>query len=116
MAPYWDRKKPASNAYGDIAIKALIDSMLEIGCTKSNLQAKVFGGGEVLNIQNDFLNVSKANVEVANEQLKKHNVPIVSSSVGGIYGRKLRFNTKSGHVYVKRVNSIAGRVLSSSAA
>lgn len=71
MLPYWNGKGLASPKYGNIAIEKLIQKMIEQGCQIKDLQAKVFGGGDVLATENKIFNIGKRNIELAEHYLKK---------------------------------------------
>jgi chemotaxis protein CheD len=104
MLPMWNGDGLASPKYGNIAIDKLIDNMMhQLGCQKRNLQAKVFGGGEVIETKVAAFNIGKRNIEVAKEQLQEHNIPIVAMSVGGNQGRKIQYFTQTGKVKMKLV-------------
>lgn len=103
MLPFWNGQGLASPKYGNIAIEKLIEKMLINGSNKKNLIAKVFGGGEILSNQSELFTIGKRNIEISKTILSKKNIPIVSSSVGGILGRKLRFNTENGEVILKYI-------------
>jgi chemotaxis protein CheD len=103
MLPYWNGQGLASPKYGNIAIEKLIDKMLSMGCIKSNLKAKIFGGGEVIETQVVQFNIGTRNIEVARLLLDEKKIPIISSSVGGKLGRKIEFMTSSGEVRQKYV-------------
>ncbi|MDH4028946.1 MAG: chemotaxis protein CheD [Nitrospirota bacterium] len=109
MLPLWNGEGLPSPKYGNIAISKLIENMLGLGCKKSNLKAKVFGGGEVLNSSGGILNISARNIELAWELLKEEGIPIISSEVGGNQGRKLIFNTESGTVLLRKVQKTMGK-------
>ena len=103
MLPLWNGQGLASPRYGNIAIEKLIDQMIELGSSKRNLKAKIFGGGEVLEIQNSTFNIGLRNIELATNFLAENNIPIISKSVGGKYGRKILFQTETGEVRMKYV-------------
>lgn len=103
MLPLWNGEGLASPRYGNIAIDKLIEQMTELGSRKKNLKAKVFGGGEVLEIQNASFNIGLRNIEMGINQLQEHNIPIISKSVGGKFGRKILFYTGTGEVRMKYV-------------
>src|SRR5574344_1419860 len=48
MLPSWNGNDLASPMYGNIALDKLIDRMMALGSRLDDLQAKVFGGGELL--------------------------------------------------------------------
>lgn len=103
MLPLWNGEGLPSPKYGNIAIPMLIEKMLSLGCRKDGLVAKYFGGGHVLENQNDFLNVGERNIILAKDILKTEDIRIASQDVGGTTGRKIVFHTSSGAVLVKRL-------------
>ena len=59
MLPLWNGQGLASPKFGNIAIVKLYERMLELGCNKSNIIAKVFGGGEVIDTQISNFNIGQ---------------------------------------------------------
>ena len=107
MLPTWNGMELASPKYGNIAIERLTARMLQLGCKKNNLVAKVFGGGEVITVSSSSMHIGERNIMVAEEMLLEQNIPIIGRSTGGKNGRKIIFNTHTGEVlqcYIK--NSI----------
>jgi chemotaxis protein CheD len=105
MLPYWNGNGLASPKYGNIAIEKLYNKMLNYGSDRNNLKAKVFGGGEVIDVEVSHYKIGKRNIMLAKEMLKEYKIQIVASSVGGKLGRKIIFNTKTGEIrqrFVKR--------------
>lgn len=98
MLPYWNGNGLASPKYGNIAVEKLLEKMISFGSKKSNLVAKVFGGGEVIETKSQQFHIGERNIQFAWEQLKELNIQVVSSSVGGKNGRKIIFNTETGEV------------------
>lgn len=110
MLPTWNGMELASPKYGNIAIERLTERMLQLGCKKNNLIAKVFGGGEVITVSSSSMHIGERNIMVAEEMLSELNIPIVGRSTGGKNGRKIIFNTHTGEVlqcYIK--NSMGGK-------
>jgi len=101
MLPLWNGDGLASPRYGNIAITKLIEKMLDLGADRSNLKAKVFGGGDVLKVTSTFMNIGARNVVLAQDLLRDEKIPIISADTGGQNGRKLLYNTRSGVVLVK---------------
>ncbi len=101
MLPFWNGEGLASPRFGNIAIMKLIERMLEEGAERRNLQAKVFGGGDMLRATTAFMNIGQRNILLAQDLLRDEHIPIVSSDTGGKHGRKLLFNTHTGVVLVK---------------
>lgn len=110
MLPTWNGMELASPKYGNIAIERLTEKMLQLGCKKNNLVAKVFGGGEVITVSSSSMHIGERNIMVAEEMLAEQNIPIIGRSTGGKNGRKIIFNTHTGEVlqcYIK--NSMGSR-------
>lgn len=89
--------------YGVHAMDLLLQEMQKLGCRKEKLEAKVFGGGAVLLLQGEGGNkVPKSNIEFAYRVLKtKYQIPVAAGDTGGINGRKIFFDPKTGKVTVK---------------
>lgn len=77
--------------------------MTALGCKQHNLQAKLFGGGEVVETKNNTFKIGQRNIEIAEQMLKEKNIAIISKSVGGKNGRKIRYNTETGTVLMKMI-------------
>jgi chemotaxis protein CheD len=105
MLPLWNGNELESPKYGNVAIDKLISKILILGCKPRNLIAKVFGGSEVLSNQNNTqFHIGRGNIEIAMEILQDKKIPVVSSSLGGKFGRKIVFRTHTGevrHLYIK---------------
>lgn len=101
MLPLWNGNGFASPKFGNIAIEKLIEKLVNLGCKKINLQAKVFGGGAVIETNNANFCVGARNAQLAMELLEEHRIPVVAQSVGGKNGRKLMFMTSTGEVFQK---------------
>lgn len=91
--------------YGMFAMEKMINEMMKLGARRHSLQAKVFGGGEVLGTKVN--NVSKSNITFAMNYLKMEDIPILSYDVGGRYGRKLFFVPETFEVFVKKIGQEA---------
>jgi chemotaxis protein CheD len=93
-----------SPRYGDVAIPALVRSVVALGATRQDLRAKIFGGADVAPAGHpDDGALGAQNVEVAIELLEAEGVRILSADVGGKHGRKLVFNTVDGTALVWRL-------------
>jgi chemotaxis receptor (MCP) glutamine deamidase CheD len=95
--------------YGDYAIKALVrDAMIQRVNIKE-LQARIYGGASIVtsvNINsalNAAFEVGKRNIEMAEHMLERLDIPIVARDVGGVYGRRISFDTPTGKVDVKSI-------------
>ncbi|NJO88402.1 MAG: chemotaxis protein CheD [Chloroflexia bacterium] len=105
MLPLWNGQGLASPRYGNIAIKKLIENIEVLGSSRKNLKAKIFGGAEIITTNVSQFMIGERNINIAKEMLHEEGLPIVASSVGGKYGRKIIFDTFSGEVRQKYVGS-----------
>jgi len=111
MLPYWNGQGLASPKYGNIAIERLVEKMMSLGSQKSNLKAKVFGGGEVIDTNISQFHIGERNIQIAMEILEELRLPIVAKSVGGKLGRKIEYNTNTGEVKQKYIErSITAKI------
>lgn len=114
MLPFWNGQGLASPKYGNIAIERLLERMLLLGSKKSNLRAKVFGGGEVIDTNIPQFRIGERNIHLAIDMLNELKIPIVAKSVGGKLGRKIEYLTATGEVkqrYIERAIQVHGQVL-----
>jgi chemotaxis receptor (MCP) glutamine deamidase CheD len=89
--------------YGVHAMELLINSCMKAGADRRRLQAKVFGGGHVLNTKEMAGNVPEENLRFILNFLKIERIPIVSSDIGGYEARVVYFFTDTGRVLLKRL-------------
>jgi chemotaxis protein CheD len=92
-----------SGRYGSYAMELLINELLKRGATRATLEAKVFGGGQVISGMNT-MNVGERNTSFVLDYLKTERIPVVSKDVMEIYPRKVCFLPASGKVMVKRLS------------
>ncbi len=103
MLPFWNGEGLASPKYGNIAIEKLLEKLQNYGSNKTNLVAKVFGGGEVIETEAGLFHIGERNIEIALNTLKEYRINIIASSVGGKLGRKIQFDTEEGTVLMKYI-------------
>lgn len=92
----------ASGRYGSYAMELLINEMLKLGARRESLQAKIFGGGQVMH-NFTTMNVGERNTAFVTQYLQTERIPIVSEDVLDIYPRKVVFFPASGKAMVKRL-------------
>jgi len=90
----------------DSSIAYMVEVMAGIkGFSCRRLEAKLFGGADVLSLRLGLLpdspTIGAQNIIAAREALRKHGVPITVERVGGDQGCKLYFYTHTGEVYLK---------------
>lgn len=74
--------------FGAFAMELLINELLKRGARKNRLQAKLFGGGRIVNGLSD---IGAKNAAFARQFLAREGIPCVSESLGGDRGRRIRF-------------------------
>lgn len=94
-----------STRYGVYAMEIMINELLKMGARRSNLQAKVFGGGNVL--RGFTVNkVGQTNATFVVEYLRKEGIKIVAQDMLDIYPRKVYYFPRSCRVLVKQLRGV----------
>jgi chemotaxis protein CheD len=91
-----------SGRYGSYAMELLINEMLKRGASRSSMEAKVFGGGQVVSGMTT-MNVGERNTTFVLDYLKTERIPVLSKDVLDVYPRKVCFLPASGKAMVKRL-------------
>jgi chemotaxis protein CheD len=91
-----------SGRYGSFAMELLINEMMKQGATRSTMEAKVFGGGQVIEGMNT-MNIGERNTAFVTDYLKTERIPIMSKDVLGPHPRKVCFLPASGKAMIKRL-------------
>ena len=88
--------------YGSHAMELLINDLLKRGANRKRLEAKVFGGANVLK---GFTSnpVGTRNAEFVRQYLRAEHIPIVAEDLCGIHPRKIWFFPATGRVVVQRM-------------
>ncbi len=107
MLPYSGtatKDSPVSESmrYGTYAMEVLINQLLRSGARRENLEAKIFGGGNVLK-SFTTMNVGDRNAEFAKKFLKDERIRITGEDLLDIYPRKVYYFPKTGKVLVKKL-------------
>jgi len=91
-----------SGRYGSYAMELLINEMMKRGAQRMTMEAKIFGGGQVVSGMTS-MNVGERNTTFVMDYLKTERIPVVSKDVLDIYPRKVCFLPGSGKAMVKRL-------------
>jgi len=100
-----------SARYGVYAMELLINHLLKMGANRNRLEAKVFGGGNVLRGLT-VNNVGQRNAEFVLDYLHLEQIPIVAQDLLGDYPRKVYFFPDTGQVLVKKIRSLHNSTIS----
>lgn len=88
--------------YGSYAMELLINEMMKLGARRESMQAKVFGGGQVMH-NFTTMNVGERNTRFVLDYLQTERIAVVSQDVLDIYPRKVCFFPVTGKAMVKRL-------------
>ena len=88
--------------YGSYAMELLINHLLKFGARRESMQAKVFGGAQVM-AGFTSMNVGERNTKFVLDYLALERIPVVSQDVLDIHPRKVCFFPASGKALVKRL-------------
>ena len=92
--------------YVECSIKHIVDRITKRGITTSQLEVKMFGGGNVLASNGTRkATVGQQNIEAALETLDALNIRLQSADVGGTHGRKVIFYPHTGEILMKRLKN-----------
>lgn len=102
-----DKDNPASGSmrYGTYAMEVLINQLLRNGARRENLEAKIFGGGNVLK-SFTTMNVGDRNAIFVRNFLKVERIRVTSEDLLDIYPRKVYYFPKTGRVLVKKLKHL----------
>ena len=102
-----DKDSPVSESmrYGTYAMEVLINQLLRNGARRENLEAKIFGGGNVLR-SFTTTNVGDRNALFVRKFLKDENIRVAGEDLLDIYPRKVYFFPKTGRVLVKKLKQL----------
>jgi chemotaxis protein CheD len=92
----------ASTRYGVYAMEMLINQILKRGGRRENLQAKLFGGGNVMAVLSKS-SVGERNAEFALKFLEVEGIPLLAQDLDDVYPRKVYHYPASGRVRVKKI-------------
>lgn len=102
-----DKDSPVSESmrYGTYAMEVLINQLLRNGARRENLEAKIFGGGNVLRSFTTN-NVGDRNAIFVKKYLKDEGIKVTGEDLLDIYPRKVYFFPKTGKVLVKKLKQL----------
>lgn len=105
-----DSPVSASMRYGTYAMEILINELLKAGARRENLEAKVFGGGNVLR---GFIaiNVGERNAQFVRDYLRAEDIRITAEDLNDIHPRKVYFFPRTGKVLVKKLKQMNNNTL-----
>ncbi|ROH85394.1 chemoreceptor glutamine deamidase CheD [Pseudomethylobacillus aquaticus] len=107
-----DADNPVSESmrYGTYAMEILINQLLKMGARREQLEAKIFGGGNVLR-SFTALNVGERNATFVRKFLAAEKIRVVGEDLNDVYPRKVYFFPHTGKVLVKKLRQLNNHTL-----
>lgn len=102
LLPESDGEDRNASRFGVNAMEVLINDILKRGGERSRLEAKLFGGANVINAMSD---VGSRNVAFARQFLSDEGISVAGGDIGGTMPRRIQFWPVSG-----RARQLAVRV------
>lgn len=87
--------------YGAYAMEKLVNDLLKKGASKSRMEVKIFGGGNVIK---SSAMIGDKNVNFIREYLKTEGLKIAQEDVGGTSPRRIHYYPDSGKVMMRKLN------------
>jgi chemotaxis protein CheD len=91
--------------YGSYAMELMINQLIKLGAHRANLEAKVFGGGNVVRGITQT-NVGARNADFALNYLRAEGIPVAGQDLLDVFPRKVYFFPASGRVLVKKLRKL----------
>ena len=88
-----------ANRYGVHAMEILINEILNLGGARSRLQAKVFGGANVIALSSPST-VGERNQAFTIDFLRREGIPVTAADLGGENARRVYFKPATNKVLV----------------
>lgn len=84
-----------STRFGNFAMEKLINELLKAGCSRSSLEIKVFGGGNVTDTRNE---IGTDNAEFVMRYLEAEGLRCAAQDLGGQWPRRIHYSPANGKV------------------
>lgn len=83
----------ANMRYGAHAIPFLVDECVRLGANRSRLEAKIYGGANVISVSQLGDGIGKRNIEFAERTLREMGIRVIEKNVAGESARTIKMNT-----------------------
>lgn len=94
--------------YGNHAMEFLLNEMIKLGATKTNIVCKVFGGA---NMMASTQAIGDLNGRFVLEYARRESLTVAASDLGGDRGRRIVFDPASGRAWRRLLNPGAAGAL-----
>lgn len=91
-----------SMRYGIHAMSMLMNELLKAGAHRERLEAKVFGGGAVMNSLSQ-INIGERNADFVLRFLQMEQIPVLAQDLRGPLPRRVNYFPMSGRVALRRL-------------
>ena len=105
LLPLWNGNGLESPKYGNISIPKMIENMENIGCSRRNMEAKIFGGANIHKSNSEGQMIGHKNVMIAKEILRQYMIPIKAEDTGGNNGRRIMMISNVNKIILKYVQN-----------
>jgi len=105
LLPLWNGNGLESPKYGNISIPKMIENMENIGCSRRNMEAKIFGGANIHTSNTEGQMIGQKNVMIAKEILRQYLIPIKAEDTGGNNGRRIMMISDANRIILKYVQN-----------
>lgn len=95
-----EKAKEAPLMFGDLAVPALIQGVLDLGGQKARLVAKAAGAASLFD-DNKFFNIGERNYTVLRKVLWKNNILLAGEDCGGSVARTMYLEMATGATTIK---------------
>jgi chemotaxis protein CheD len=102
MLPEGSAGAIGAGRYGWHAMELLINALMKRGAARARLQAKVFGGGMVVEGMNS-INIGEQNTRFVLDYLATEGIPVLAHDLLDIHPRRVCLMPDTGEVKVKRL-------------
>ncbi len=89
--------------YGNYAMEHLINTILQNGGRRKNLEIKLFGGGQIISKMTD---IGIRNIDFILDYVNTENIEVSAQDLGNIYPRRVLYYPKTGKVRVKKLQNL----------
>ena len=94
-----------SARYGTYAMEILINQLIKMGAQRASMEAKVFGGGNVLRGFTSN-NIGESNANFVMEYLHNEGIRVAAEDMLGVHPRKIYYFPRTGKVLVKKIREL----------
>ncbi len=104
----WGGDFATQSRYGNWAMEYLINAILKMGGSRTNLEVKIFGGANV--IQSSAV-VGTKNIDFVLRYLEDENMAVAAQDLGGVYPRKVMYFPDTGAAKVRRLKDLSNSTI-----